>query len=151
MNITWWQELEVTPLSRFNVSPCARACDYLFLLTESFMMSFLWQVLYPNWCECSLFCLNINSLQPSYLLTLFYLEFLQNVSLHTYWAHNLNWLHFFSLPTCICYYLFFYFSFFNPAAAILYCHFLGLESILFLPSAIDPTKCFCCSSNFVTW
>lgn len=51
MNITYWQELRVIPLSRLNVSPCARACDYLVLLTESFMMSLLWQVLYLSWCE----------------------------------------------------------------------------------------------------
>lgn len=113
------------------------SCDRSFILTDVNVVFFVW--------------ISIPYSHPTCLLSFILNFFKMCLCTHIGLIINLNWLHFFSLPTCICYYLFFYFSFFNPAAATLYCHFLGLESILFLPSAIDPTKCFCCSSNFVTW
>lgn len=117
--------------------------------------SLLWQLFCPNWCECSLFfawmyqfpTANLNaypllSWSPSKCVSCIYTGIII----------NLSWLHFPSLPICIYYYPFFKKKSFKSAVlsyTVLSFPWLRVNS-LFLPSAIDPTKCFSYSSNFVT-
>lgn len=68
--------------------------------------------------------------RPTHTLSFILWSFKICLCTHMGFIINLSWLHFFSLSICIYYYLFFFFFSFNPAVAILYCHFLGLESML---------------------
>lgn len=156
MNITYWQELRVIPLSRLNVSPCARACDYLVLLTESFMMSLLWQVLYLSWCELEFSflseCQFPTATLPAYsLLSWVPSNFVSAYLLGLYliWADGTS--SYCPYAPIITYSCFFFFGFLQSSSRYTVVSFPwpGING-LFLPSAIDLTKCLCCSSNFVT-
>lgn len=127
MNITWWQELRVTPLGRLNVSPHARACDYFLCLqshswhpfcVRSFVLAdvnvvffFAWMYQFPT---ATLNAYALLSCSPS--------KFVSCTCIGL--VINLSWLYFSSLPICIYYYPF---CFFLPSVQQqLYCTVISL-------------------------